>query len=70
MPASEAGRLAWAFVRTDGLRLGTAVRSIRSFQYHVEDDPERRQWLDDMGFVWGDDLERQWEVVKEEAATN
>jgi hypothetical protein len=46
------------------------VRSIRSFQYHVEDDPERRQWLDDMGFVWGDDLERQWEVVKEEAATN
>jgi hypothetical protein len=37
-------------------------------QSHVEDDPERRQWLNDMGFVW-DDLERQWEVAKEALST-
>ena len=35
-----------------GFRLGNAVMHIRSHQYHMEDDPERRQWLDDMGFVW------------------
>jgi hypothetical protein len=37
-------------------------------QSHVKDDPERMQWLNDMGFVWGD-LKRQWEVAKEALAT-
>jgi hypothetical protein len=35
-----------------GFRLGNAVTHIRSKQHHIEDDPERRQWLVDMGFVW------------------
>jgi hypothetical protein len=34
----------------------------------VEDDPERRQWLNDIGFVW-DEQERQWEVAKDALAT-
>ena len=63
VPASEG----WP-ERLHGFRLGNAVHSIRSRQSHVEDDPERRQWLDNMGFVW-DDLERQWEVAKEALAT-
>jgi hypothetical protein len=51
-----------------GFRLGNAVSSIRSKQAHVEGDPERMQWLADMGFVW-DELERQWEVAKDALAT-
>jgi hypothetical protein len=64
VPASEE----WPSKLTHGLQLGKAVSSIRSKQTHVEDDPERRQWLNDMGFVW-DEFERQWEVAKDALAT-
>jgi hypothetical protein len=63
VPASEE----WSKL-SHGFRLGSAVKDIRSNQYQVEDDPERRQWLEDMGLVW-DELERTWEVAKEALAT-
>jgi hypothetical protein len=46
-----------------GMRLGNVVNSIRSSKTYVHDDPERRQWLDSIGFEW-DEHKRQWENVK------
>jgi hypothetical protein len=34
------------------MKLGKTVNNIRSSGHFVRDDPERRQVLDDMGFVW------------------
>jgi hypothetical protein len=34
------------------MKLGRTVNKIRSSGYFVRDDLERRQVLDDMGFVW------------------
>ena len=45
-----------------GMRLGETVGSIRSSEQFVKDRPERRQLLDDMGFVW-DDFEHRWAEV-------
>ena len=42
-----------------GMRLGNAVASIRSQEVFVKDRPERREWLDEMRFVW-DELEHRW----------
>ena len=33
------------------MKLGETVQHIR-WKDFVRDNPERRQWLDDMGFVW------------------
>ena len=35
-----------------GMKLGATVNQIRSSNYFVDGNPERRQWLDDEGFVW------------------
>ena len=36
-----------------GMRLGSVVHTIRSKGIYMhEDKPERRQWLDENGFVW------------------
>jgi hypothetical protein len=35
-----------------GMALGATVNQIRSANYFVDGNPERRQWLDDEGFVW------------------
>jgi hypothetical protein len=37
---------------TWGMKLGNTVKNIRSSNYFVDGNPERRQWLDDEGFVW------------------
>jgi hypothetical protein len=37
---------------TWGLRLGARVNAIRSQGTFVKSDPERRQLLDDIGFIW------------------
>jgi hypothetical protein len=37
---------------TWGMKLGATVRDIRSSNYFVDGNPERKQWLDDEGFVW------------------
>jgi hypothetical protein len=42
-----------------GMKLGNTVSDIRSGERFVKDRPERRQSLDDMGFVW-DELEHRW----------
>jgi hypothetical protein len=47
-----------------GMKLGMTVHRIRSAEYFVRNDPERRQWLDSTGFVW-DEFERQWEMTQE-----
>jgi hypothetical protein len=47
-----------------GMKLGKTVDNIRSIQHFVRGDPERRQWLDSIGFEW-DDLKRQWDSVQE-----
>jgi hypothetical protein len=53
----------WA-EETWGMKLGSIVRDIRSQGHYLSDDkPERKEWLDEMGFVW-DDLERRWEVAQ------
>jgi hypothetical protein len=53
----------WA-EETWGMKLGKAVSMIRSQGRYLSDDkPERKEWLDKMGFVW-DDLERRWEVAR------
>jgi hypothetical protein len=53
----------WA-EKTWGVKLGSIVRVIRSRGAYLSDDkPERKEWLDEMGFVW-DDLERRWEVAR------
>jgi hypothetical protein len=47
-----------------GMNLGFAVHNIRAQgQYLSDDKPERKEWLDKIGFVW-DDLERRWEVAQ------
>jgi hypothetical protein len=48
VPASEE----WPMV-SYGLRLGKAVNSIRTMETHVENDPERRQWLNDIWALVG-----------------
>jgi hypothetical protein len=48
---------------TWGLTLGNTVRNIRVGDYLSDEKPERRRWLDEMGFVW-DDPERDWEIAK------
>jgi hypothetical protein len=35
-----------------GMKLGKTVSHIRSSNHFVDGNPERRQWLDDEGFVW------------------
>ena len=35
-----------------GMRLDKTVRNIRSQEIFVKDRPERREWLDSVGFVW------------------
>ena len=51
------------------MKLGSIVDTIRSKgTYMHEDKPERRQWLDDNGFVW-DDLERRWEDAQSALTT-
>ena len=35
-----------------GMTLGKTVSQIRSSNIFVDGNPERRQWLDDEGFVW------------------
>ena len=35
-----------------GMTLGVTVSQIRSSNTYVDGNPERRQWLDDEGFVW------------------
>jgi hypothetical protein len=53
----------WA-EETWGMNLGSIVTSIRSEgQYLSDDKPERKEWLDEMSFVW-DDHERRWEVAR------
>jgi hypothetical protein len=53
----------WA-EETWGMKLGSIVNSIRAHGHYLSDDkPERKEWLDEMGFVW-DDLERRWEVAQ------
>jgi hypothetical protein len=37
---------------TWGLKLGQTVNQMRSSNVFVDGNPERRQWLDDEGFVW------------------
>jgi hypothetical protein len=52
----------WA-EETWGMRLGDVVHNIRAHgQYLGDDKPERKEWLDEMGFVW-DDHERSWKIV-------
>jgi hypothetical protein len=46
-----------------GMKLGNIVNNIRARRTYLSDDkPERKDWLDEIGFVW-DDLERRWEVA-------
>ena len=46
------------------MKLGIAVNDIRSQgQYLRDDKPERREWLDEIGFVW-DVFERRWEATQ------
>jgi hypothetical protein len=48
------------------MRLGQAVHKIRTPinpRFLSEDKPERREWLDEMGFVWGEQ-NRRWLVTK------
>jgi hypothetical protein len=53
----------WA-EETWGMKLGRTVDSIRSQGIYLSDDkPERREWLDEIGFVWAD-LERRWEAAQ------
>jgi hypothetical protein len=37
---------------TWGMKLGKTVNKIRPSNVFVDGNPERRQWLDDEGFVW------------------
>ena len=37
---------------TWGMKLGVTVNAIRSSNVFVDGNPERKQWLDDEGFVW------------------
>jgi hypothetical protein len=47
-----------------GMKLGSIVSTIRSQGIYLSDDkPERKEWLDEMGFVW-DDFERRWDVAQ------
>jgi hypothetical protein len=46
-----------------GLRLGSITASIRSHGNYIRNHPERRQQLEDMGFVF-DDAKRRWEETK------
>ena len=41
------------------MNLGITVSCIRANQQFVKDEPERRAWLDSIGFVW-DVLEHRW----------
>jgi hypothetical protein len=44
--------------------LGNTVNNIRhQAMYLSGDTPERREWLNEIGFVW-DELERRWETAK------
>jgi hypothetical protein len=53
----------WA-EETWGMNLGSIVQTIRNYGTYLSDDkPERREWLDEIGFVW-DDLERRWDVAQ------
>jgi hypothetical protein len=53
----------WA-EETWGMKLGRIVNTIRDRGAFLRDDkPERKEWLDEIGFVW-DDLERRWEVAQ------
>ncbi|MDA8539161.1 helicase associated domain-containing protein [bacterium] len=42
-----------------GMRLGHTVGNIRVHEVFVKDEPERRAWLDSIGFVWAE-LEHRW----------
>ena len=42
-----------------GMKLGPTVNNIRGSEHFVKGRPERREWLDSIGFVW-DVLEHRW----------
>jgi hypothetical protein len=45
-----------------GMNLGSIVNTIRSRGDYLSDDkPERKEWLDEIGFVWNDH-ERRWDI--------
>jgi hypothetical protein len=46
-----------------GLKLGQVTNKIRSRSAYIRTHPDRRQQLEDMGFVF-DELERSWEQTK------
>jgi hypothetical protein len=53
----------WA-EETWGMLLGNTVNHIRVKDMYLSGDkPERRGWLNEIGFVW-DELERRWETAK------
>jgi hypothetical protein len=53
----------WA-EETWGMNLGSIVNTIRSLGVYLSDDkPERKKWLDEMGFVW-DDHKRRWDIAQ------
>jgi hypothetical protein len=41
------------------MKLGHTVVNIRAYEVFVKDEPERREWLDSIGFVW-DEHEHRW----------
>jgi hypothetical protein len=51
-----------------GMKLGYTVSDIRSSETYVRNDPERRRWLDSIGFEW-DPYERRWESMQEALKT-
>jgi hypothetical protein len=42
-----------------GMTRGHTVVNIRAYEVFVKDEPERREWLDSIGFVW-DEHEHRW----------
>ena len=42
-----------------GVHLGSTVDGIRTREIFVKDRPERREWLDSIGFLW-DEFEHRW----------
>ena len=50
------------------MKLGNTVNMIRSKGIFVCDDPERRQVLDDMGFVWNEMRQSAAEKNRDAAA--
>jgi hypothetical protein len=51
-----------------GVRFGSIIHKIRSHGVYLsEDKPERREWLDEMGFVWerkADEMDFAWDLTR------